>query len=266
STGVSIAFGMYLYEKGVLTRDKAGMEIKWGDSKAIIRLVEKIIKRKGVGDILAEGVKRMAEKFGVSQDEAAHVKGLEVPMHDPRAFFGDAVDYATSPRGACHMKADYYMVDMGRGVLDAGVIPGDRFESSENKGAMVAKYQNLRELFNSLPLCIFSPIISPVHIAGLLNAVTGWDFNADSIIRTGERSFNLKRVINIKLGVTKKDDQLPKITTAPLSEGTSQGKEPDMDTLLQGHYKERGWDVATGKPTKEKLQQLGLSEAIKDIY
>jgi len=266
STGVSIAFAMYLYEKGVLTKDKIGMEIKWGDSKVIVGLVEKIAKREGMGDILAEGVKRMAEKFGVSQDESAHVKGLEIPMHDPRAFFGDAVDYATSPRGACHTRGDYYMVDMGRGVLDASVIPGDRFESSENKGAMVARYQNLRDLFNSLPLCTYSPIISPGHIAGLLNAVTGWDFNADSIMMTGERSFNLKRVINIKLGITRKDDKLPKIATAPLSEGTSQGKEPDMETLIRGHYKERRWNVATGKPTRKKLQQLGLSEVIKDIY
>ncbi len=266
STGVSIAFVMYLYEKGVLTKDKIGMEMKWGDSKAIVGLVEKIAKREGAGDILAEGVKRIAEKFGVSQDEAAHVKGLELPMHDPRAFFGDAVNYATSPRGACHTKADYYMVDMGRSVSDAGIMPGDRFESSENKGAMVAKYQNVRDLFNSLPLCTLSPIVSPEHIAGLLNAVTEWDFNADSIMMTGERSFNLKRVINSKLGITKEDDKLPKIAITPLSEGTSQGKKPDIETLLRGYYKERGWDVATGKPTKEKLQQLGLSEAIKDIY
>lgn len=266
STGVSIAFAMYLYEKGVLTKDQMGMEMKWGDSKAIVGLVEKIAKREGAGDILAEGVKRIAEKFGVSRDEAVHVKGLEIPMHDPRAFFGDAVDYATSPRGACHTKGDYYMVDMGRGVLDAGVIPGDRFESSEDKGAMVARYQNLRDLFNSLPLCIFSTIISPGHIAGLLNAVTGWDFNPDSIMMAGERSFNVKRVINIKLGITKEDDKLPKIAITPLSEGTSQGKQPDMETLMQGHYKERGWDIKTGKPTKGKLQQLGLSEMIKDIY
>jgi len=131
---------------------------------------------------------------------------------------------------------------------------------------MVAKYQNLRELFNSLPLCIFSSIISPGHIAGLLNAVTGWDFNANSMMMAGERSLNLKRMINIKLGITKEDDKLPKIAITPLSEGTSQGKEPDMETLMRGHYKERGWDVATGKPTKEKLEQLGLSEMIKDIY
>jgi len=266
STGVSIAFAMYLYAKGVFTKDKMGMEMKWGDSKAIVGLVEKIAKREGAGDILAEGVRRMAEEFKVSRDEAAHVKGLEIPMHDPRAFFGDAVDYATSPRGACHTKGDYYMVDMGRGVPDVEVAPGDRFESSEDKGAMVARYQNLRDLFNSLPLCIFSTIISPGHIAGLLNAVTGWDFNPDSLMMAGERSFNVKRVINIKLGITKEDDKLPKIAITPLSEGTSQGKEPDMETLMRGHYKERGWDVATGKPTKGKLQQLGLSEMIKEIY
>ena len=266
STGVSIAFAMYLYDKGVLTKDKMGMEIKWGDSKAIIGLVEKIAKREGAGDILAEGVKRMAEEFKVSRDEAAHVKGLEIPMHDPRAFFGTAVNYATATCGASHAKGDYYTVEQGWGIPEIEVAPGDGFESSEDKGAMVARYQNLRELFNSLPLCTWQPIASPGRIAGLLNAVTGWDFNANSMMMAGERSVNLKRVIDVKLGITKEDDKLPKIVTTALSEGRSQGKEPDMETLMRGHYKERGWDVATGKPTKEKLQQLGLSEMIKDIY
>jgi len=265
SAGVCIAFAMYLYEKGALTRDKAGMELKWGDSEAIISLVKKIALREGVGDLLAEGVKRMADKLGVSQDEAAHVKGLEIPMHDPRAFFGDAVDYATAPRGACHTKGDYYMVDMGRGVVEADIVPGERFESSESKGAMTARYQNLRDLYNSLPLCILSNVISPEALATLLNSVTGMDFDAASILKAGERSFNLKEMINVKLGADEKDNKLPRIATAPLSEGSSYGKEPDMETLLRGYYKERGWEEDTAKPTKETLEQLGLSEVVKEI-
>jgi len=265
SAGVCIAFAMYLYEKGALTRDKAGMELKWGDSEAIISLVKKIALREGVGDLLAEGVKRMADKLGVSQDEAAHVKGLEIPMHDPRAFFGDAVDYATAPRGACHTKGDYYMVDMGRGVVEADIVPGERFESSESKGAMTARYQNLRDLYNSLPLCILSNVISPEALATLLNSVTGMDFDAASILKAGERSFNLKEMINVKLGADEKDNKLPRIATAPLSEGSSYGKEPDMETLLRGYYKERGWEEDTATPTKETLEQLGLSEVVKEI-
>lgn len=265
SAGVSIAFAMYLYEKGVLTQDKAGMELKWGDTDAIISLVEKIAKREGLGDMLAEGVKRMADKLGVSQDEAAHVKGLEIPMHDPRAFFGMAVNYATSPRGACHTKAEYYMVDMGRGIVEADILPGDRFESSESKGATVARYQNLRDLFNSLPLCTFTNVISPDTLADFLNNITGKDFDADAILEMGERSFNLKSVINNNLGMTKADNKLPKIVTTPLSEGTSHGKEPDMEILMKGYYRERGWDAETGKPTKETLERLGLSEVVKEI-
>ena len=265
SAGVCIAFAMYLYEKGVLTRDKAGMELKWGDKDAIISLLEKIALREGVGDLLAEGVKRMADKLSVSQDEAAHVKGLEIPMHDPRAFFGDAVDYATAPRGACHTKGDYYMVDMGRGVVEADIVPGERFESSEDKGAMTAKYQNLRDLYNSLPMCILSDVISPDTLATLLNNITGMDFDANSLLKAGERSFNLKEMINVRLGADEKDNRLPRIATAPLSEGSSYGKEPDMETLLRGYYKERGWEEDTATPTRETLEQLGLSEVVKEI-
>lgn len=261
SAGVSIAFAMYLYEKGVLTKEKAGMEIKWGDGRTVVNLIEKIAKREGVGDMLAEGVKRMAERLGVTQDEAAHVKGLEIPMHDPRAFFGDAVSYATGPRGACHLKGDYYLVEQGAGVIEAGVSSGDRFESSENKGAMAAKYQNFRELYNSLTLCEFPTLLgTPTNLANLLNAVTGWEFDGKAIMMAGERIFNIKRVINLKLGVTKEDDKLPKIAVEPLSEGSSSGKSPDMETLLRGYYRERGWDPETGKPMKEKLVELELSE------
>ncbi len=266
STGMSIAFAMYLYEKGILTKDKAGLEIKWGDGETIVKLVQMIAKREGIGDLLAEGVKRIAEKLGVSQDEAAHVKGLEIPMHDPRAFAGQAVCYATSPRGACHLRADYWYIDMGIDVFEAKVSAGDRFECSEAKGAMAARWQNFRELYNALLLCQFSQINTPSQVARMLTAITGWNFDAKTVLTTGERIFNLKRAINVKLGVTRADDRLPRIAIEPLKEGATQGFSPDMETLLRGYYKERKWDWETGKPAREKLEELGLSDVAKDLW
>lgn len=266
SAGVSIAFAMKLYEEGKIGRKDADVNIEWGNADAIITLLEKIAKREGIGDKLAEGVRKMSEEFGVPRDQSPHVKGMEIPMHDPRAFTGMALSYATSPRGACHLKGDYYLIGMGRSIPDAGISSMDRFESSKEKGAMAARWQNLRELYDSLPLCKFSPIDSPTSLAKILNAVTGWETDAKNLMKIGERIFNLKRIINHKLGIGRGDDELPEIVTEALSEGCSAGKGPNMKTLLSGHYEERGWDPETGKPTEERLDELGLSEEGKDIY
>ncbi|HEX7474875.1 MAG TPA: aldehyde ferredoxin oxidoreductase family protein, partial [Dehalococcoidales bacterium] len=111
SAGVSIAFAMHLYEKGILTKEKAGMEIKWGDGAVILKLLDMIIKQEGFGVILSKGVKEMAVLLGVDPEEAAHVKGLEFPMHDSRAYQGAALSYAVGPRGACHLKGSFYNLD-----------------------------------------------------------------------------------------------------------------------------------------------------------
>lgn len=266
SAGVSIAFAMKLFEDGILGEEEAGLDLEWGDDEVIIDLIEKISNREGLGDTLAEGVEKIAKKYDVSQEQAPHVKGLEIPMHDPRAFTGQAVSYATSPRGACHLKGDFYLVDIGINVPEAGVEGGDRFKSSEERGAVAARWQNIRELNDSLPLCKFSPITSTDDLSKVLNAVTGWDFDSDKILKTGERIFNLKRAISLKLGITEQDDTLPEITTESLPDGATAGQSPDLDTLLTGYYEERDWNPETGKPSKEKLEELELSEPAEELY
>ncbi|MBU2646848.1 aldehyde ferredoxin oxidoreductase family protein, partial [bacterium] len=129
SCSVSIAYAMYLYEKGVLTRENAGMEIKWGEGETIVKLVEMIIAQEGIGKLLSGGTLRMARELGRKESEAAQVKGLEMPMHDGRAFHGLAVSYATGPRGACHLKGEYYNVELGSFVLEYEILPGDRMSS-----------------------------------------------------------------------------------------------------------------------------------------
>ncbi|MHA1607827.1 MAG: aldehyde ferredoxin oxidoreductase family protein [Candidatus Freyarchaeota archaeon] len=264
SAGVSIAFAFYLFEKGVIGEKDVGMKLNWGDGEAAAKLVEMIAKREGFGDILAEGTKGMAEKFNVDLDEAAQVKGLEIPMHDPRAFFGQAVVYATGNRGACHLRGDYYQVELGLGIAELGILQGDRF-NVQGRVEMVAKYQNVRELYDALILCKFSS--APITmVCDFLNAVTGWDYNVESLHKTGERIFNLKRALNNKLGVTREHDKMPRIAIAPLEEGGTAGKSPDMEALLKEYYEARKWDWETGKPTKEKLEELGLGDIAAKIW
>lgn len=264
SLGVSIAYAMYLYEKGVLTRKKAGMPIRWGDGKTIVKLVEMSIKQEGIGNLLSQGTRKMAEAFGRDPGEAAQVKGMEMAMHDARAFTGMALSYATGPRGACHLKGDYYNVEIGSMVTEYNILPGDRFASA-GKAEMVAKYQNFKDLFDSLTLCKFAAY-TPTLICNALNAVTGWDYTPEMLLETGERSIAVKRAISNRLGLTRADDKLPKVCLEALQEGGSAGKVPDMDVLLREYYAYRKWDWETGKPHHAQLIALGLEKEAADLY
>ncbi|MBC2713769.1 MAG: aldehyde ferredoxin oxidoreductase family protein [Desulfobacteraceae bacterium] len=266
SAGVSIAFAMHLYEKGILTKEKAGMEISWGDSETILKLVNMIINQEGIGKLLSKGVKQMAEELGADPEEAAHVKGLEFPMHDPRAYQGAALAYAVGPRGACHLKGAFYSLDApGNEVgLELGITFTDKNDPAQ-KGAMAAKMLSFCELYNSFTLCQFSPIPASM-IARILADITGYDFKTMDLLTFGERSLNLKRAINNILGVTREDDKIPDIARKALSEGGTAGIEPDMDMMLKEFYTVSKWDWETGKPTKEKLLELGLNQAAKNLW
>lgn len=264
SAGVSIAYAMHLFEKGILTGKKAGMPVKWGDSKAIVKLVEMIINRRGIGELLGRGTRAMAKELGADPEEAAQVKGLEIPMHDGRAFFGEAISYATGPRGACHQKGDYYSLELGGMVLELNVIAGDRF-MNQGKGEMAAKFQGFKDLFDSLCMCKMSPL-SLTQITDALNAVTGWGYSPLDLYACGERSLNIKRAINNKLGITRQDDRMPRIAVEALKEGASAGRSPDMEMLLKDYYNTMKWDWATCKPTKEKLLELGMHDVAADLW
>ena len=264
STGVSIAYAFYLYDLGVLDEDQVGIPLAWGDGAAVLNLVLKIINQEGIGVLLSKGTLVMARELGRDEGEAAQVKGLEVPMHDGRAFHGLAVSYATGPRGACHLKGDYYNIDLGNMVLEYMILPSDRLVS-EGKGEPAAKFQSFKDLFDALTLCKFAPLQVP-QICEILNALTGWEFGPEELLAAGDRSVNLKRAISNKLGVTRNDDILPEICLDPLSEGTTDGIRPDMEIMLKEYYRYRDWDWQTGKPTKEKLMELGLTQAVEDLY
>ncbi len=258
SAGVAIAFAMYLLDSGLVSADSLGLNISWGDSGGILRLIELMARKEGAGALLAMGVRRMAEILGVDPELAAHVKGLEVPMHDPRAFMGMAMSYATGPRGACHGRADFFMLDLGlvkQQCLGLSAGP-DRF-SLDGRVGDVAKLQNVRELDNAFLRCVFASL--PMDItAGLMSLVTGFPWTVEELDLAGQRSFTLKRLINCRLGVTRFDDRLPGILRRPYTEGANAGFVPDMDKYLREYYEARGWDWNTGGPAERELDRLGL--------
>lgn len=257
SMGVVISFSMYLFEKGVLKKEKIGFNLNWGDSDTILKLVEMTAKREGLGDELAEGLKSFGESLGVSRGEMAHVKGLEIPMHDPRAFFGCVVSYGTSSRGACHLRPQAPIVGLGVPYPEIGIGMIKR-NQDEGTGQAYAILQNYEELFDSLLLCKYTYAM-PFLVLDPLNAITGWNLDTEEMMKIGERNVNLKRIINCRLGVTAKDDRLPRLVLDPLEEGSTRGYSPDQDKILREYYEAKKWDPENGRPTQEKLEELGIS-------
>jgi len=267
STGNAIAFAMECYERGLITnRDTNGIELTWGNHHAIIQMIHKIGRREGLGDLLAEGVKRAAEKIGGDAEEfAVHVKGLEVPMHDPRAFKGMGLQYATSHRGACHLRGLVYHIEQGERVPDLGIH--ERYERfpTEGKAKIVIVMQNWHDILDSLIMCKFT-FLPPASVAAILSMVTGWTVKLPELLEVGDRTYNLKRTFNIRCGITNKDDMLPKrFLEEPLPDGGCKGEVVNIGEMLSEYYKLRGWNEK-GIPTREKLETLGLHDVAKDLY
>lgn len=263
STGVAIALAHYLYQEGIINaQETGGLELRWGDPDPVIQLVKMIAQREGLGDLLAEGVSVVAKEFGV-EEWAAQVQGLEVAMHDPRASAGVTLSYLTSPRGACHNKSDMYWVDVGRIIEEIGVVATDRFQE-EGKAELVARHQNWRSVCDALITCILMNV--PIQgLVDMLNAATGWDVDLEEMMTTGERIFNLKRALNIKLGWRLEGERLPSLLLQPLEEGGTGGYVPDVERLLLDYYRVRGWDRETGKPTAERLRRVDLEDMARDL-
>jgi len=265
SSGVSIAFLLYLSENQIgienlskYLKDIKLEELKWGNKEIMLKLLDKIVKREGIGDILAEGVKVMAEIFGVDPDLAAHVKGLEVPMHDPRAYIGQALSYMTCCCGANHNKGDFFNID-GDAASFAKIRAGDRFTIDGRENSVVL-YQDLTNIYDSGVICQFPHIKLPA-LTRLFKNSTGFNSlgNKRNLLKVGERASNLKKLISCKLGCKREDDYLPKIVSQALEGGSTAGVKIDLEENLKTYYKIRGWNWDTGFPTNEKLTELGIN-------
>lgn len=264
SMGNTIGLAFHLYEQGVIApKDTGGLELRWGDVDVIEKLIQLTARREGFGEALAQGSRFLGRCFGV-EEEAVQVNGLEVAYHDPRGVSGMALSYATSPRGACHNQSDYFFVDWGHANEELGIEFYARQGGAE-KAANVARHQDWRTVYNSLVMCIFANV-SPVTQAELINAACGLDWDVEAMMRCGERGWNLKRAINNRLGLTRANDKLPKALLEPYQEGGAAGYVIPFDEMIKAYYDARSWDLGTGRPTKEKLESLGLGEAAKDLW
>lgn len=264
STANTIGLAFHLYEMGKLTKqDTGGLELTWGNFMAVRQLIHMIARREGIGELLARGSRQFGAAFN-AEDEAVQVNGLEVAYHDPRGVSGMALSYATSPRGACHNQSDYFFVDWGHTNEKIGITYFDRHAQAE-KAANVAKHQDWRTFFNSAVICIFANV-DPQMQVDLINAACDFEWTLEDMMRSGERAWNLKRAINNRMGLTAANDKLPKALLEPYKEGGSAGFEPDIQGMLSAYYKARGWDLETGKPSKQKLLELGLEDAAIDLW
>jgi aldehyde:ferredoxin oxidoreductase len=236
-------------------------------------MVGKIALREGIGDLLAEGVRSAAKKIGRGSEKfAVEIKGLEIPMHEPRGKKGLSVMYATSNRGGCHMQSmhdpDIESPDM---APEIGIIkPLHRLDTSKNKVLYLKKTGDWTAMINSLGLCSniywFGGVYwKPNQLIEILNAVTGWDYTVDEFMVAGERINTYCRMFNVREGITRRDDVLPKRFTEPLVGGPTNGQfisSQEFESMLNDYYEICGWDKENGIPTKERLTELGLADIV----
>jgi aldehyde:ferredoxin oxidoreductase len=259
SGGGTIAFIYYLYNNGKISSEVIdGLEPEWGEIEPALEMVKKMAFREGIGDILAEGSDAVGEKFGISQDEIATAIGQEVPYHDLRHTWGMALAYSVgTTRGPCHCACDMYMVLLGLPFQDLGIELVDKYSDDEIMAKNCAIEYDYRSLYNSLVLCIFSNP-PPNMVAKVIETATGLEFDVERIKITGARIYTMKRLFNLKMGLTPEDEKLPQILLEPLKEGGSAGKTPDFEKLKKLYFQVRDWDLETGYPSPEKLEELDL--------
>jgi len=258
SLGGTLSCAAELFETGTLRpADFSGESVRFGDSGIYPEMVERISRRQGLGGLLAEGSRIMAEKAGRPQ-AAMHVKGMEIPAYDPRGMPAQALGYMTSPTGACHLRGGY---SIGLGYF-GGFKEVPRF--SFRQAALTAiNQQNLGIIHDSMGICRFTGFaVGADHWARIYSAVTGVHTSTDELEKTAERIATLERLFNLEAGLARADDDLPgrfKIEAITIGGRSRIISEDDRDRMLSDYYRERGWDV-NGEPLPETLEKLEIEK------
>lgn len=255
SAGVTIATFMELYEKGLVKKDELGKgpEPVWGSSESVVYYINKMGYREGIGDKLADGSFRLAESYG-HPEYSMSVKKQELPAYDPRGVQGQALAYATTNRGGCHVRA--YLIAPEILAHPEKIDP----QEIESKPQWVKVFQDLTAVIDSAGLCLFTSFaMGAEQYAKLISAATGFDMDADETLKAGERIWNLEKQFNLAAGITPEEDTLPeRLLNDPIPEGPNKGQVARLSELLPAYYEIRGWDEK-GIPTSAKLQELELA-------
>lgn len=266
SLGSYIGFVIECYEAGFLSAEEIGMVPRWNDEETLLYLEDKISRLEGVGSLFRKGIRGAVEIIGQeSAGIAVEVKNLDLPAHDPRAVYGLAVNYATSPRGACHERGNPQASALGLFYPDCEMdSPPERFDE-DSAGYCAYVYQNTSMLFNNLTMCKFmvnNGGLTVTEIGKELKVSTGIDYTNMDLLKTSERGIALQRLINVRDGLSRKDDTLPPKMLQAAVIGGRAGKSPAaFEKMLDDYYKLRGWDE-NGIPTAKTLEELGLEDYI----
>jgi len=265
STGKAISFAMECYEHQILRKeDVDGLDMSWGNEESIITLIHKIAKREGVGNLLAEGVKRAAQSVGKGAEKyAIHGKGLEASSQDGRAHKSIGLTFAISVRGADHLRSLCTIDELGY-VCD--------LLSEKKKGMIVKDQEDFFAIVDSLIICKYGAMWPPIYyfdfISKLLPPLTGMkEYENVNVLReTAERICNLRRCFNVREGQTRKDEQMhPRFTQEPMPHGPAKGHVVKLDPMLDEYYELRGWDKETGLPLRSTLEKLGLHDVAEEL-
>jgi aldehyde:ferredoxin oxidoreductase len=263
SLGNTIAFAIEAFERGLIgERETGGLTLRWGDPNVLLTLIEKIAWREGIGELLADGSRAAARKIGNGADAlTVEVKGLELPMHDARAFWSSALNYACGSRGACHLDAIAFAVESGVRIPEFGYNSKLSPYSAEGKALLVRRMHDLMAVYNGTGMCKFylRAVGGPVWLAEAINMATGWGLSPDDLMVIGDRIFTLKRLFNVRAGVSKADDSLPeRIATLDRNERHRAVPREAFERMRDEYYQLRGWNQE-GHPTGACLEALGLT-------
>jgi aldehyde:ferredoxin oxidoreductase len=275
---MSVAFAMECFENGLIDeRDTGGIELRFGSGEAMVKMVEQIGKREGFGKLLGEGVKRAAAQIGKGAERfAQHVKGQELPLHDPRGKIAVGLGFALSETGADHLVIGHdSLYQDPEGAMLPTVAPlgiWNAMPATDLSAEKVRFYYYLESIVSlgkMLDLCYFvfvprTPVFTLDRLVELVNAVTGWDTSLWELMKAGERGVNLARVFNVREGFSRADDKLPKRLFEGLGSGRLQGRSVDreeFENALTLVYEMKGWDPATAKPRRARLVELDIAWA-----
>lgn len=272
STGGTIAFAMECYEKGIITKkDTGGIELTWGNSEAMIKIVELMAKRQGFGDILADGSRIAAEKIGGGSERyAMNVNGQEFPMHSALNAPGYVAQWTMEATPGRHTKGGYSFIERYSKFMKGLDLPQevDKYDYS-GRGEWAAKMHNIMHIVDSAGLCLLTYLTLEFQsMPDFMKAIIGWEYNLDDLTNIGERISNMRQAFNIREGLNPLDFKLPDrvIGKPPLKAGPLAGITVDVDTQIKDFLVAHDWDINTAKPSKNKLLELGLKDVAKDLY
>ncbi len=268
SAGVTIAFAMECYEKGLITsKDTDGLELTWGNDAAMVALLGKMGRGEGFGAVLADGVKAASQRIGKGSEQyAMHSQGQELAMHDPRLLPSYGTTYQAGAAPGRHTDGGGYLQENYHGVRGLEVPAHDPHDY-RGKAPIHRTMASFNHVINSAGVCLFSTMTMNANsVPEFLGAVTGWDYNLDSVIEAGDKIATMRVAYNARDGHNVAHWKLPRRALVGPSEGPLAGVEVDNETQVREYMELMGWDYRTGKPTRERLLQYGLEDVAADLW